>query len=118
MRSRHNQLQKVKTPLLTIEINMVSKNRTHLLQPLDLSTNHSLNKFEKKAFSEYFCSSILKELKDDPTCDVTAITVDLGLSRLKPFQWKFFAGERTSKSYFNGPHHQWQLEEFSKIYII
>ena len=73
---------------------MVSKNRTHLLQPLDLTSNDSLKKFEKKAFSEYFCSSILKELKDDPTCDVTAITVDLGLPALKPFQRKSLAGER------------------------
>ena len=73
---------------------MVSKNRSHLLQPLDLTTNDSLKKFEKKAFSEYFCSSILKELKDYTTCDVTSITVDLGLSTLKPFQRKSLAGER------------------------
>ena len=57
---------------------------THLLEPLDLTTNGSLKKFGKKAFNEYFCSSILKELKNDPTCDVTTINVDLSLSTLKP----------------------------------
>ena len=46
-------------------------------------TNSSLKKFEKKAFSEYFCSSILKELKNNPTCDVTTTTVDMHLSTLK-----------------------------------
>ena len=61
---------------------MVSKNMTHLLQPLDLTTNGSLKKFEKKAFSGYFCSSVLKELKNDPICDVTTIKVDLRLSTL------------------------------------
>lgn len=67
-----------------IETVMVPKNMTHLLQPLDLTTNGSLKKFENKAFSEYFCSSIMKELKNDPTCDVTTIKVDLRLSTLKP----------------------------------
>ena len=59
---------------------------THLLQPLDITRNGSLNKLEKNAFNEYFCSSILKELKNDPTCDVTTITVDLRLSTLKSLQ--------------------------------
>ena len=63
---------------------MVPKNMTHLLQPLDLTTNGSLKKFEKKAFSGYFCSSILKELKNEPTCYVTTIKFDLRLSTLKP----------------------------------
>ena len=67
-----------------IEAVMVQKKMTHLLQPLELTTNNSLKKFEKKAFTEYFCSSILKELKNDPTCDVTTIKVDLRLSTLKP----------------------------------
>ena len=52
---------------------MVPKNMTHLLKPLDLDTNGSLKKFEKKAFDEYFCSSTLKKLKNDSTCDVTII---------------------------------------------
>ena len=67
-----------------IETVMAPKNMTHLLQPLDLSANGTLKKFEKKAFSEYFCSSILKELKNDPTCNVTTIKVDLRLFTLKP----------------------------------
>ena len=67
-----------------IKVVMLPKNMTHLLKPLDLTTNSSLQKFEKKAFSEYSCSSILKELRNDPTCDVTAIKVDLRLSTLKP----------------------------------
>ena len=66
-----------------IETVMVPKNITHLLH-LDLTTNGSLKKFEKKAFSEYFCSLILTELKNDSTCDVTTIKVDLRLFTLKP----------------------------------
>ena len=62
---------------------MVPENMTHLLQPLDLTTDASLKKFEKKAFSEHLCSLILKELKNNPTCDVTTIKVDLRLSALK-----------------------------------
>ena len=50
-----------------IKVVMLPKNITHLLKPLDLTTNGSLKKFEKKAFSEYFCSLILKKLKNDPT---------------------------------------------------
>ena len=56
---------------------------THLLQPLDLSTNASLKKIEKRAFSKYFRSSIMEALKEDPTREVTAIKVDLRLSVLK-----------------------------------
>ena len=57
---------------------------THLLQQLDLTKNGSLKKFGKKNFSEYFLSSVLKELKNDPTCDVTLIKVGLYLFTLKP----------------------------------
>ena len=71
-------------PSYGIKVVMLPKNITHLLKPLDLTTNGSLKKFEKKAFSEYSCSSILKELRNDPTCDVTACEVDLRLSTLKP----------------------------------
>ena len=39
-----------------IESAMVPKNMTHLLQPLDLTTNASFKKYEKRAFSEYFTS--------------------------------------------------------------
>ena len=78
-----------------IETVMVSKNRTHLLQLVDLTTNDRLKKFEKKDFIEYFCSTILRELKNDPTCDVTTIKVNLRLSTLKPFHaYSYFASCR------------------------
>ena len=67
-----------------IESVMVPKNMTHLLQPLDLTKNASLKKIEKRVFSKYFSSSIMEGLKEDPTCDVTTIKVDLRLSVLKP----------------------------------
>ena len=48
--------QKVKDTLSAnkIESVMVPKNMTHLLQPLDLTTNTSFKKFEKREFCEYF----------------------------------------------------------------
>lgn len=63
---------------------MVPKNMTHLLQPLDLSTNGAVKKMEKPAFSEYFTSCITGEMLRDPGKDVTTIEVDLKLSTLKP----------------------------------
>ena len=56
---------------------------THLFQPLDLTTNASLKKIDKRAFSKYFSSSIMEALKEDPTRDVTTIKVDLTTSRLE-----------------------------------
>ena len=50
---------------------MVPKNLTHLLQPLDLTTNGSFKKIEKAAFSNYFTSTITKELQVDPEKDMT-----------------------------------------------
>ena len=78
--------QKVKDALAThnIELVMVPKNMTHLLQPLDLTTNASFKKFEKRAFTEYFTSCIMKALEIDPDRDVASIEVDLRLSTLKP----------------------------------
>ena len=68
-----------------IESVMVPKNMTHLLQPLDPSTNASLKKIEKKGFSKYFSSSIMEAPKEDLTRDVTTIKVDSKLSvDLKP----------------------------------
>ena len=55
---------------------MVPKIMTQLLQPVDHTLNGGLRK--------YFRSSIMKELKNDPICDVTTIKVDLQLSILKP----------------------------------
>jgi len=57
---------------------------THLLQPLDLTTNGAMKKMENCAFSEYFTNCITKELLKDPERDVTNIDVDLKLSTLKP----------------------------------
>ena len=50
-----------------IESVMVPKNMTHLSQPLDVTTNASLNKIEKRAFSKFFRSSIMEALKKHPT---------------------------------------------------
>ena len=63
---------------------MVPKNMTHLLQPLDLTTNVSMKKMEKKCLSEYFTNAIKKEMLGDPKRDVTMIEVDFRLSTLKP----------------------------------
>ena len=63
---------------------MIRKNMTHLLQPLDLTTNASFKKYEKRAFSEYFTSCIMEALTNDPDRDVTTIKVDLRLLTLKP----------------------------------
>ena len=63
---------------------MVPKNMTHLLEPLDLTTNASVKKMEKKCFSEYFTNAITKEMLRDPKRDKTTIEIDLRLSTLKP----------------------------------
>ena len=56
---------------------------THLFQPLDLTTNASMKKMEKKSFSDYFTNVIVKEMLRDPTRNVTIIEVVLRLSTLK-----------------------------------
>ena len=61
---------------------MVPKNLTHLLQPLDLTTNGSFKKMERAAFREYFTNTITKELQTNPDKDVTTIEVDLQLLSL------------------------------------
>ena len=48
-----------------IQTVLVPANMTHLLPPLDLTTNASFKKLEKRSFSEYFSSSIMKELEAD-----------------------------------------------------
>ena len=63
----------------------VPKNMTpHLLQPLDLTTNTSLKKIEKKTFSKYFSSSIIEALREDPTRGDTTIKVNLRTSVFRP----------------------------------
>ena len=55
---------------------MVPKNMTHLLQPLDLTTNTTFKRKEKIGFSTYFTECIANELRDNPTLDVTTIDID------------------------------------------
>ena len=71
-----------------IESVMVSRNITHLLQPLDLTTNASFKKYEKQASSKYFTLCIMEALKTDPDRDVVSIEVDLRLLTLKPYHAK------------------------------
>ena len=66
-----------------IESVMVPKNMTHLLQPLDSTTNASFKKYEKRLFSEYFTSCVMVALTNDPDRDVSTIKADLRLSTLK-----------------------------------
>ena len=63
---------------------MVPKNMARLRQPLDLTTNASFRKYEKRAFSEFFASSITEALTNDPDRDVATIKDDLRLLTLKP----------------------------------
>ena len=68
----------------------VPKNVTHLLQPLDLTTNATatFKNTDREEFSNYFTSTILKELIKDPNLDVTIISVDLRLKTLKPVHFE------------------------------
>ena len=66
---------KVTKERLNIVQVMVPKNMTHLRQPLDLMTNASVKKMEKKCFSEYVTNAITKEMLRDPKRDVTTIEV-------------------------------------------
>ena len=87
-RGQNSQLIKDALDDYSIVTAMVPKNLTLLLQPLDLTTNGSFKKIEKAAFSNYFTSTITKELQVDPEKDVTTIKVDLRLSTLKPLHAK------------------------------
>ena len=73
---------------LAIKQVVVPKNMTHLLQPLDLTTNASVKKMEKRAFSDYFTSTITEAVLQNPQRDVTTIEVDLKLSTLKSMHGK------------------------------
>ena len=61
---------------------MVLKNMTHLL-PLDLITNASFKRFEKRKFTEYFTSCIMRAFEIELDHDVVSIEVNLRLSTLK-----------------------------------
>ena len=66
-----------------IESVMVPKNMSHLLRPLDSTTNASFKKYEKRPLSEYFTPCIMEALTNDPDRDVSTIKVDLRLLTLK-----------------------------------
>ena len=66
----------------------VPKNMTHLLQPLDLTTNGVVKKMEQRKCSDYFTNCITEALLADPKPDVTTTKVDLKLSTLKPIHTK------------------------------
>ena len=78
--------EKIKLDLehLNIKDVEVPKNMTHLLQPLDLTTNGVVKKMEQREFSDYFTNCIYEILLADPKRDVTTLKVDLKLSTLKP----------------------------------
>lgn len=73
-----------KLKAMHIEETLVPSNMTHLLQPLDLTTNGVIKKMESKAFSNYFTKVITDAMLNNPDVDVTTIKVDLKLSTLKP----------------------------------
>ena len=75
---------KVKLGELKIVVVQIPKNMTHLLQPLDLTTNLIFKILEKQSFSKYFTDVITDALADDPDRDVTTIDVDMKLSTMKP----------------------------------
>ena len=58
----------VKSKLQELDIKEVGvpKNMTHLLQPLDLTTNNAVKDIEKQEFTSYFTTSILSALQIDP----------------------------------------------------
>ena len=62
---------------------MVPQNMTHLLQPLDLSTNGAVKRW-KNVLSANTSHLAPQEMLRDPGKDVTTIGVDLKLSTLKP----------------------------------
>ena len=69
---------------LSVVVVMVSKNMTHLLQSLDVTTYSTIKKIEEKQFNNYIASVFTKEMLIDSSRDVTTIKIDLKLSTLKP----------------------------------
>ena len=65
-----------------IKVTRVPPNIANLFQPLDLTVNGSAKAFMKKKFTEWYSSSIAKEL--DEGKPVEDIDVELKLSILKP----------------------------------
>ena len=101
---------KSKLKELNIEEVGVPKNLTHLLQPLDLTTNSTVKNIEKREFTAYFTNTIVSALQKDPNIDVTTIEIDLKLSTLKPIHaatmgkvYKFLKSEKgRGLSYLDG----------------
>ena len=65
-----------------IKVVKVPANMTNLFQPLDLTVNRSAKAFMKRKFTEWYSSSISKQLDEGKAID--DIDVDLKLSILKP----------------------------------
>ena len=82
--------EKVKLELehLNIQDVEVPKNMTHLLQPLDLTTNTVVKKIEQRKFRDYFTNCITEALLADPKRDATTVKKDSKLSTLKPIHAK------------------------------
>ena len=85
---------------LNILIVNVPKNLTHLLQPLDLTTNATFKKIERKESSNYFTSAILKELIKDPNLDVTTISVDIRLTTLNLIHFEISSKSTCWRTFF------------------
>ena len=67
---------------LNVERIMVPKNMTHLLQPLDLTTNSAMEKMENFAFRftdilQFYRCYITRKLLKDPGKNVTTMDADL-----------------------------------------
>ena len=69
---------------VTIKVVSVPKNMTHLLQPLDLTTNLTVKKMKQEKFSSYFTACITEVFQNDPNRNVATVKVDLKLCNLKP----------------------------------
>ena len=65
---------------LGVVVVVVNKNMTHLLQPLDVTTNGTIKKIEKKEFSNYIASIITQQMLIDSSRDITTLKIDLKLS--------------------------------------
>ena len=73
-----------KLQILDIAEAKVPKNMTHLHQPLDLTTNGTAKKIEKREFNSHFTKRIMQAMLKDPNINVITIDVDLKLTTLKP----------------------------------
>ena len=65
----------------------VPANMTNLFQPLDLTVNGSVKAFLKKKFTEWYSSSISKQIEEGKS--IGHIDVELKLSFLKPLRAKW-----------------------------